>query len=38
MRSQGMEPLGGSPDDFAARIKTDTARWDVVLQAAGLGN
>jgi tripartite-type tricarboxylate transporter receptor subunit TctC len=37
MRSQGMEPLGGSPEDFAARIKSDTARWDAVLQAAGLG-
>jgi tripartite-type tricarboxylate transporter receptor subunit TctC len=38
MRSQGMEPLGGSPEDLAARITTDTARWDAVLQAAGLGN
>jgi len=38
MRSQGMEPLGGSPDDLAARIAADTARWDAVLQAAGLGN
>jgi tripartite-type tricarboxylate transporter receptor subunit TctC len=37
MRLQGMEPLGGSPEDFAARIKSDTARWDAVLQAAGLG-
>jgi tripartite-type tricarboxylate transporter receptor subunit TctC len=36
MRLQGMEPLGGSPEDFAHRIKTDTARWDAVLQAAGL--
>jgi tripartite-type tricarboxylate transporter receptor subunit TctC len=32
-----MEPLGGSPEEFAARIKSDTARWDAVLQAAGLG-
>ena len=38
MRLQGMEPLGGSPEDFAARIKSDTARWDAVLRAAGLGN
>ena len=35
MRLQGMEPLGGSPEDFAARIKSDTARWDAVLRAAG---
>lgn len=37
MRSQGMEALGGSPDEFAQRIKSDTARWDAVLAAAGLG-
>ena len=36
MRLQGMEPLGGSSEDFAARIKSDTARWDAVLRAAGL--
>ncbi len=38
MRLQGMEPLGGGPEDFAVRIKNDTARWDAVLRAAGLGN
>jgi tripartite-type tricarboxylate transporter receptor subunit TctC len=36
MRLQGMEPLGGTPDEFAQRIKDDTARWDAVLKAAGL--
>jgi tripartite-type tricarboxylate transporter receptor subunit TctC len=36
MRLQGLEPLGGSPEDFAERIKHDTARWDAVLKAAGL--
>ncbi len=36
MRLQGMEPLGGTPEEFAQRIKDDTARWDAVLQAAGL--
>jgi tripartite-type tricarboxylate transporter receptor subunit TctC len=36
MQLQGMEPLGGSPEAFAQRIKDDTARWDAVLQAAGL--
>jgi tripartite-type tricarboxylate transporter receptor subunit TctC len=37
LRQQGMELLGGSPEDFALRIKSDTARWDAVLQASGLG-
>ncbi len=36
MQLQGMEPLGGSPEDFAIRIKDDTARWGAVLKAAGL--
>lgn len=38
LRLQGMELMGGGPEDFALRIKSDTARWDAVLQAAGLGN
>jgi tripartite-type tricarboxylate transporter receptor subunit TctC len=37
MRVQGMELLGGSPEEFAVQIKSDTERWDVVSQAAGLG-
>jgi tripartite-type tricarboxylate transporter receptor subunit TctC len=37
LRTQGMELLGGSPEEFAQQIKRDTARWDAVLQAAGLG-
>ena len=36
MQTQGMEPLGGSPEVFARRIASDTARWDAVLQASGL--
>jgi tripartite-type tricarboxylate transporter receptor subunit TctC len=36
MELQGMEPLGGGPEEFAARIKSDTARWDAVLRGAGL--
>jgi len=36
MRLQGMEPLGGGADEFARRIRDDTARWDAVLKAAGL--
>jgi len=34
---QGMEVLGGSPEEFAARIKNDTAQWDALLQAAQPG-
>jgi len=37
LRLQGMEPMGGPPEDFALRIKSDTARWDAVLQAADFG-
>lgn len=37
MKLQGMELMGGSPEDFAALIKSDTARWDAVLQGSNLG-
>jgi len=37
LQLQGMEVLGGSPEEFAARIKSDTTQWDAVLQAAQLG-
>jgi tripartite-type tricarboxylate transporter receptor subunit TctC len=37
LRLQGMELMGGRPEEFAERIKSDTARWDAVLQAADLG-
>ena len=37
MQLSGMEPLGGTPDEFARRIKADTAQWDAVLAASGLG-
>ena len=36
LRLQSMELMGGRPEDFALRIKSDTARWDAVLQAADL--
>jgi tripartite-type tricarboxylate transporter receptor subunit TctC len=36
MKLQGMELMGGSPENFAGLIKSDTARWDAVLQAADL--
>jgi hypothetical protein len=31
------ELIGGDPEAFAIRIKSDTARWDAVLRAADLG-
>jgi tripartite-type tricarboxylate transporter receptor subunit TctC len=37
MKLQGMELMGGSPEEFATLIKSDTARWDAVLQASNLG-
>jgi tripartite-type tricarboxylate transporter receptor subunit TctC len=37
LRLQGMEVLGGSPEEFEQRIKKDTAAWDAVLQAGGAG-
>jgi tripartite-type tricarboxylate transporter receptor subunit TctC len=36
LKLQGMELMGGSPEDFALRIKNDTARWDTVLQTVDL--
>ena len=37
MQLSGMEPLGGTANEFARRIKADTAQWDAVLKASGLG-
>jgi tripartite-type tricarboxylate transporter receptor subunit TctC len=37
MQLQGMEILRGTPEEFAARIASDTAQWDAVLQATQLG-
>jgi tripartite-type tricarboxylate transporter receptor subunit TctC len=37
MQLSGMEPLGGTSDEFARRIKADTAQWDAVIAASGLG-
>ena len=33
---QGFDKAGGSPEDFAAFIREDTAKWTRVAQAAGL--
>jgi tripartite-type tricarboxylate transporter receptor subunit TctC len=35
-RVQGYEPLGGTPDDMNARIKTDVAQWTTIIRDAGI--
>jgi tripartite-type tricarboxylate transporter receptor subunit TctC len=30
---QGLDPLGGTPDEFAAFIKSENARWAAVIQS-----
>jgi tripartite-type tricarboxylate transporter receptor subunit TctC len=32
----GMEPLGGTPEEFAADIKADREHWAAVIRDAGL--
>lgn len=34
--SMGMEPLGGTPEEFAADIKADREHWATVIRDAGL--
>ena len=36
LRAQSVEPLGGSPEEFARYIETDSSNWTVVAKAAGL--
>ena len=36
MRAQGAEVRGGKPEDFAARITGDIAKWAKVIKAAGI--
>jgi tripartite-type tricarboxylate transporter receptor subunit TctC len=38
LKSQGIDPLGGTPQQFADFIAADTARWTTVVRAAGLSN
>jgi tripartite-type tricarboxylate transporter receptor subunit TctC len=35
-RLQGYEPLGGTPEDLNALIKTDTARWTRIIRDAAI--
>jgi len=34
LATDGLEPAGGSPADFAALIKSEVARWKVVAEKA----
>jgi tripartite-type tricarboxylate transporter receptor subunit TctC len=36
MRSQGIDPLGGSPDDFARFIDSELKKWAEVVRIAGI--
>ena len=32
----GIEPVGNTPDQFAAQIKADLGRWEHVVKQAGI--
>ena len=34
--AQGADPIGSSAEEFAARIKSDIAKWTVTIKAAGI--
>jgi tripartite-type tricarboxylate transporter receptor subunit TctC len=36
LANMGMEPLSGSPEEFAADIKADRQHWATVIRDAGL--
>jgi tripartite-type tricarboxylate transporter receptor subunit TctC len=36
MATQGAEPAGGSPEDFAAWIRSDTAKYSKLLKHIGM--
>jgi tripartite-type tricarboxylate transporter receptor subunit TctC len=36
LSQQGIDPLGGTPEEFAAMIATDIAKWKKVVAAAGI--
>ena len=36
LRAQGMEPIGGSPAEFATYIAAEVGKWTPVVEAAGL--
>jgi tripartite-type tricarboxylate transporter receptor subunit TctC len=36
LASLGYEPVGSTPDEFGARIRTDAAKWAKLIRAAGI--
>jgi tripartite-type tricarboxylate transporter receptor subunit TctC len=36
LRSQGVEPLGGTPEDLAERTRTEVAKWRDIIREAGI--
>jgi len=38
LKTQGIDPLGGTPQDFRNFIAADTERWTTVVRSAGLSN
>jgi tripartite-type tricarboxylate transporter receptor subunit TctC len=36
MSQEGADPVGSSPDQFAARVKSEIAKWSKVIKAAGI--
>lgn len=35
MAQQGIEPVGGTPEQFSTRIRADTSKWGAVIKASG---
>jgi tripartite-type tricarboxylate transporter receptor subunit TctC len=34
--TQGVEPVGDTPEEFAAYIKAEHAKWGAIIRAAGM--
>jgi tripartite-type tricarboxylate transporter receptor subunit TctC len=34
---EGAEPVGNTPEEFAAFMKTESSRWAALIKKAGLG-
>ena len=36
LSAQGFEPVGGTPEEFSAYIKSEIAKWGKVIRTAGI--
>ena len=36
LENEGAEPIGNTPEEFAAMMKTESARWSDVIKKAGI--